>query len=88
MVLSAIAAAAGAIMYRAITYQGTGFRLSTADIILVIAGGVRVCRLGNRLRDLEGARALNEALVGPSSGRLEREFQLSPRRLEVATSGM
>jgi uncharacterized membrane protein YvlD (DUF360 family) len=38
MVLSAIAAAAGAVMYWAITYQGTGFRLSTVGIILMIAG--------------------------------------------------
>ena len=38
MVLSAIAAAAGAIMYWAVTYQGTGFRLSTAGLILMIAG--------------------------------------------------
>jgi hypothetical protein len=38
MVLSAIAAAAGAIMYWAVTYQGTGFRFSTVGIILMIAG--------------------------------------------------
>jgi hypothetical protein len=38
MVLSAIAAVAGAIMYWAITYQGTGFRFSTIGIILMIAG--------------------------------------------------
>jgi uncharacterized membrane protein YvlD (DUF360 family) len=38
MVLSAIAAVAGAIMYWAITYQGTGFRLSTVGVILMIAG--------------------------------------------------
>ncbi len=38
MVLSAIAAAAGAIMYWAITYQGHGFRLSTIGIILMVAG--------------------------------------------------
>jgi len=38
MVLSAIATAAGAIMYWAVTYQGTGFRLSTVGIILMIAG--------------------------------------------------
>ena len=38
MVLSAIAAVAGAIMYWAVTYQGTGFRLSTVGIILMIAG--------------------------------------------------
>jgi hypothetical protein len=38
MVLSAIAAAAGAVMYWAITYQGTGFRLSTVGVILMIAG--------------------------------------------------
>lgn len=38
MVISSIAAAAGAIMYWAITYQGTGFRLSTIGVILMIAG--------------------------------------------------
>ncbi|HVA99692.1 MAG TPA: hypothetical protein VNE42_00285 [Acidimicrobiales bacterium] len=38
MVLSAFAAVAGAIMYWAITYQGTGFRLSTVGLILMIAG--------------------------------------------------
>jgi hypothetical protein len=40
MVLSAIATAAGAIMYWAVTYQGTGFRLSTVGVILMIAGVV------------------------------------------------
>jgi uncharacterized membrane protein YvlD (DUF360 family) len=38
MVLSAIAAAAGAVMYWAITYQGTGFRISTIGLILMIVG--------------------------------------------------
>jgi hypothetical protein len=38
MALSAIAAAAGAIMYWAVTYQGHGFRLSTVGLILMIAG--------------------------------------------------
>jgi hypothetical protein len=38
MVLSAIAAVAGAIMYWAVTYQGHGFRLSTVGLILMIAG--------------------------------------------------
>ncbi len=38
MVLSGIAAAAGAIMYWAVTYQGHGFRLSTVGLILMIAG--------------------------------------------------
>ena len=38
MVLSAIAAVAGAIMYWAVTYQGTGFRFSTVGLILMIAG--------------------------------------------------
>jgi phosphate/sulfate permease len=38
MALSAIATVAGAIMYWAITYQGTGFRLSTVGLILMIAG--------------------------------------------------
>jgi hypothetical protein len=40
MVLSAIVAVAGAIMYWAITYQGTGFRLSTVGVILMIAGAL------------------------------------------------
>jgi len=38
MVLSAIAGVAGAIMYWAVTYQGTGFRLSTVGLILMVAG--------------------------------------------------
>jgi phosphate/sulfate permease len=38
MAISSIAAAAGAIMYWAITYQGTGFRMSTVGVILMIAG--------------------------------------------------
>ena len=38
MVLSAIVGAVGAIMYWAVTYQGTGFRLSTVGLILMIAG--------------------------------------------------
>lgn len=37
MVLSATAAGAGAIMHWAATYQGTGFRLSTVGLILMIA---------------------------------------------------
>ena len=40
MVLSAITATAGAIMYRAVTYQGTGFRLSTVGLILMIVGAI------------------------------------------------
>jgi hypothetical protein len=40
MVLSAIAATAGAIMYWAVTYQGTGFRLSTVGLILMIVGAL------------------------------------------------
>ncbi len=38
MVLSAISAAVGAIMYWAITYQGHGFRLSTVGVILMVVG--------------------------------------------------
>jgi phosphate/sulfate permease len=38
MALSAVATVAGAILYWAITYQGTGFRLSTVGLILMIAG--------------------------------------------------
>ena len=44
MVLSAIAAVAGAIMYWAITAQSSvqngGIRLSTVGVILMIAGGI------------------------------------------------
>ena len=38
MVFSFIAAAVGAIMYWAITYQGHGFRFSTIGVILMIVG--------------------------------------------------
>jgi phosphate/sulfate permease len=38
MVFSAIATAVGAVMYWAVTYQGTGFRISTVGVILMIAG--------------------------------------------------
>ncbi len=38
MVLSAVAGAVGAVMYWAVTYQGTGFRLSTVGLILMIVG--------------------------------------------------
>ena len=40
MVIGAIAAVAGAIMYWAVTYQGTGFRMSTVGVILMIAGAL------------------------------------------------
>ena len=40
MVLSAISAVAGAIMYYAMTYHGYGFRYSTVGVILMIAGAV------------------------------------------------
>lgn len=40
MVLSAFAAVAGAIMYWAVTYDGTGFKFSTIGLILMIAGAV------------------------------------------------
>jgi uncharacterized membrane protein YciS (DUF1049 family) len=40
MVLSVMAAAAGAVMYWAITYQGHGFRLSTVGIILMVFGAI------------------------------------------------
>ncbi len=38
MVFSIIAAAIGAVMYYAITAQGSGFRLSTIGVILMIIG--------------------------------------------------
>ncbi|NNN10871.1 MAG: hypothetical protein HKL83_03305 [Acidimicrobiaceae bacterium] len=40
MVFSIVAAVVGAIMYFAVTTQGSGFRLSTVGIILMIAGGI------------------------------------------------
>ena len=40
MVFSAIAVAVGAILYWAVTTQGTGFRVSTVGVILMIVGGV------------------------------------------------
>jgi hypothetical protein len=40
MGFSAVAMAAGAIMYWAMTYQGHGFRFSTVGVILMIVGAV------------------------------------------------
>ena len=40
MVFSAIAIAAGAVMYWAVTSHGTGFRLSTVGVILMVVGGI------------------------------------------------
>ena len=40
MGFSAVAVAAGAIMYWAVTYQGHGFRFSTVGVILMVVGGV------------------------------------------------
>jgi hypothetical protein len=40
MVFSTISIAAGAIMYWAVTSHGTGFRLSTVGVILMVVGGV------------------------------------------------
>jgi hypothetical protein len=40
MVLSAIAFAAGATMYWAVTAQGHGFRFSTVGVILMVVGAV------------------------------------------------
>lgn len=42
MVISFVAAAVGAIMYFAITTQGSGFRLSTIGVILMIVGAVGI----------------------------------------------
>jgi uncharacterized membrane protein YciS (DUF1049 family) len=40
MFFSVLAIAAGAVMYWAVTTHGTGFRLSTVGVILMIVGGV------------------------------------------------
>jgi hypothetical protein len=40
MVFSIIAIAAGAVLYWAVTTHGTGFRLSTVGVILMVVGGV------------------------------------------------
>ena len=40
MVFSTIAIAVGAVLYWAVTTQGTGFRVSTVGVILMIVGGV------------------------------------------------
>jgi hypothetical protein len=40
MAFSAIAIAVGAVLYWAVTTQGTGFRVSTVGVILMIVGGV------------------------------------------------
>lgn len=40
MVFSVIAIAIGAVMYWAVTSQGSGFRVSTAGVILMIVGAI------------------------------------------------
>ena len=40
MFFSALAIAAGATMYWAVTSQGHGFRLSTVGVILMVVGGI------------------------------------------------
>ena len=40
MAFSASAIAVGAVLYWAVTTQGTGFRVSTVGVILMIVGGV------------------------------------------------
>jgi len=40
MGFSAVAVAAGAIMYWAVTYQGHGFRFSTVGVILMVVGAI------------------------------------------------
>ena len=40
MAISTIAIAAGAIMYWAVTSQGSGFRVSTVGVILMVVGAV------------------------------------------------
>ncbi len=40
MGMSVLAIAVGAVMYWAITEQGTGFRLSTVGVILMVVGGI------------------------------------------------
>jgi hypothetical protein len=70
MVLSAMATVAGAIMYWAVTYQGTGFRLSTVGLILMIAGviGFIVSSIifGVSRRGVSGGhRSLDRQVVDP-----------------------
>jgi hypothetical protein len=40
MVFSILAIAAGAVMYWAVTSHGTGFRVSTVGVILMVVGGI------------------------------------------------
>jgi len=40
MAFSAIAIAVGAVLYWAVTTQGTGFRVSTVGVILMVVGGI------------------------------------------------
>lgn len=40
MAFSAVALVVGAIMYFAVTTQGTGFKVSTVGVILMVAGAV------------------------------------------------
>jgi hypothetical protein len=84
MVLSAIAAVAGAIMYWAVTYQGTGFRLSTVGLILMIAGAFGfvvsaiVFAVSRSPRNSTRHTIDREVVV-------QRQLKFSSRGLQVAT---
>jgi len=77
IVLSAIAATAGAMMYWAVTYQGTGFRLSTVGLNLIIVGA-----LGFVVSAIIFAVSRNPVSATPkheSSGRRRwRQYKFSP----------
>lgn len=70
MVLSAVAVAVGAIMYWAVTYQGTGVRLSTVGVILMafgVAGFVASSIVVGTSRTSEpsGRHSMDRRVVGP-----------------------
>ena len=88
MVLSAIAAAVGAIMYWAVTYQGTGFRMSTVGLILMIAGAFgfvvsAIIFVVSRNPERAPRHTLDRRVVANS----EEALQLGARRDEVGTLG-
>jgi uncharacterized membrane protein YciS (DUF1049 family) len=79
MVLSAIAFAAGAIMYWAVTAQGHGFRLSTVGVILMVVGAVGFVAsgviFGVSRRPVAGAHHTLDRQVVDSQGRSSEVHQ-------------
>ena len=76
MVLSAIEGAVGAVMYWAVTYQGTAFRLLTVGLILMIVGAFGFVGSGHcRHRRFSKSSRRRPALNELPSRRRQRKYE-------------